>query len=363
MRNLIGVCAAGAFLVGFAGTALADDEGPNFTFGASASYGFNINDPDTNNPVSPNTTRTFSSMEQDESFNIDMVQVGVNGQRGRVGYAAKVDFGDLAAAAGDSADGDVALQEAYITYDADGVGAMAGRIPTPIGYEVLEPWGNAHISRSNGWQVQPINHDGLTVSASAGAADFMVGVVNGFTVADQIRNDVDDDKGVIASIGAGLSDELNLYASGIYTERRDTVETLLINAIASGQIDAGGAGIRYAVEGNWIESENQISPALTADTDLWNAALYLGTDVGATAIDLRWDYTEDEDSMLFSGGGANGTDVWSVTLTGSVPLTDGVDLRLEYRHDDADDRIYADDNTSDDGLDTVQAQVVWHPSN
>ena len=49
-------------------------------------------------------------MEQDNSFNIDLVQLGVSGQRGRLRYGASIDFGDLAKFAGDSADGDIALQ-------------------------------------------------------------------------------------------------------------------------------------------------------------------------------------------------------------------------------------------------------------
>ena len=44
-------------------------------------------------------------------------------------------------------------------------GQAAANFYTPIGYEVLEPWGNANISRSYSWSLlQPINHDGAFVS-------------------------------------------------------------------------------------------------------------------------------------------------------------------------------------------------------
>ena len=107
MKRLIALSAAGAILGGFAGMAQAQDEsGPNWTFGFASSYVYDFNDPN-GRGLGSNNSLAYSSMEQRESFNIDMVQLGVSGQRGRVGYGATVDYGDLAALAGDSADGPV----------------------------------------------------------------------------------------------------------------------------------------------------------------------------------------------------------------------------------------------------------------
>ncbi len=352
MRKLVGLIVAGVFLAGAAGTALADDDGPNFSFGASTSIGFDINEPS----GSSQNALYYSSMEQDESFNIDLVQLGISGQRGAVGYAASLDFGDLAALAGDSRDGDVALQTAYITYDFDGIGAMAGRFATPIGYEVLEPWGNAQISRSRGWQAQPINHDGLTISGSADVVDLMIGVVNGFTVGDQPAgsNDPDDEKGIIGSMGVGISDELSIYVSGIFTEDNDAVDRYLVNTILSGDVAAGDTGIRWALEGTLRNDD----PSVGSDMQLWNVAGYVGTDAGPVGVDIRLDFTDDEGIVT-----PMDTKVWSVSVTGSVPVTDGVDFRVEYRHDSADDPIFGDDSVGgvSDDLDLVQAQLVWHP--
>jgi hypothetical protein len=334
--------------VSAAGIASAEGDGPNFSFGASTSIGYDINDPDAGNTAQ--NAPAYSSQEQDESFNIDLVQIGISGQRGSVGYAATLDFGDLAALAGDSIDGDVALQTAYITYDFDGVGMTAGRFGTPIGYEVLEPWGNAHISRSRGWAAQPINHDGLTVSGSADIVDLMIGVVNGFTVADPAGNDPDDEKGIIGSVGLGISDELSVYLASIYTEDNDTVDRYMFNLILSG--DAGDA-VSWGLEGNLRNDDND---ATDVENTLWNLTGYVGTDAGPIGVDIRVDYTDDE--------GINtpiDTQVWSVSVTGSVPITDGVDFRVEYRHDSSDDDIFGDDDALDDSLDLIQAQLVWHP--
>jgi hypothetical protein len=350
MRKLVGLFVAGIFLVSAAGIASAEGDGPNFTFGASTSIGYDLNDPDAGNTAA--NALAYSSQEQDESFNIDLVQLGINGQRGALSYAVALDFGDLAAAAGDSADGDIALQTAYISYDFDGVGATVGRFGTPIGYEVLEPWGNAHISRSNAWQLQPINHDGITVSGSADVVDLMIGVVNSYSVSDSTGNDGDDEKGIIGSIGAGLSDEVSLYLAGIYTEEGDSTDVYALNLILSGAADAGDTGLSYAFEGNLFSTDNDV----VGDNDAWNITGYVGTDAGPIGVDIRADYTKTDSDLL-----ADDVAVWSISVTGTVPLAEGVDFRVEYRHDDADADLYGDDDALDDSLDLIQAQLVWHP--
>lgn len=349
MSKLVTFIAVAALLVALAANiARAEDAGPTFTFGASTSYLFDINDPD-----DPGlNAATYSSFEQDDSFNIDMIQLGVTGQRGRASYGATLDFGDLAAAAGDSDDGDVALQTAWLSFDFDAAAVAAGRFGTPIGYEVLEPWGNAHISRSWGWTGQPINHDGAKVSGTLGPVDLMIGAVNSFTVSDPDGNDIDEEKGVIWSAGGALAEALNLYFSGIYTEEDDTVDTLMLNAIVSGGIPAGDVEVSYAVEGNWRNDD----PDGGSEADFGNIGAYLGAAFGQLGIAGRIDYSDDEGIVT----GAD-TDLWSITLTGSWTLVDGLIARLEYRHDDADEDIFNDDGSTDDSLDTIQAQIIWLP--
>jgi hypothetical protein len=359
MKRLIALSAAGAIL-GFAGMAQAQDEsGPNWTFGFASSYVYDFNEPN-GKGIGTNNSLAYSSMEQDESFNIDMVQLGVSGQRGRVGYAATIDYGDLAALAGDDIDGDVALETAYVTYDADGIGAMLGRFGTPIGYEVLSPWGNSNISRSLSWQGQPINHDGIAISGSADIVDVMIGVVNSYSVADQqiFVNDGNDDKAILGSIGAGINDAFNIYVAGLYSEEPGGGDTDVgqLNAIVSGLVPINDdSDVRYAVEGNWRE----VDPDSGSDSTLWSVVGYLGFDVGPVAVDGRLEYMDDDDGQLL---GANSNEIVSFTLTGTIALVEGVDFRMEYRHDEADKKVYLDGGSGDDSVDILQAQVVWHPS-
>lgn len=338
MRRVAVFFAVGIFLVSFAAVASADE----VSVGASVSYTMDLNDPATGN------TSIYAGGEQDEAFGVDLVQIGVSGARGDVSYAAAINFGDTADSAGDTEGGNATLAIANIAYDAGGVTVTAGRFGTPIGYEVLEPWGNGNISRSYGWQAQPISHDGVTVSTAVGGADVTLGVVNNFSVNDT-SNDADDEMGLIGAIGTAVGDwSLNL--AGIVTEESDTTDITMANLILSGEL----AGMPLAIAANY--RENDVSGT---KTEMNGVALYTSTSIGSADLDLRLDLIDDEG---ITTGGTN-TEVWAVTVTASWALSDGVDLRLEYRHDDADDAIFKDDSSggTDDALDTVQAQLVWSP--
>lgn len=374
MKKTVLMALAAAVSMGLAGTAAAQD-GPQFSFGASTSFVYDIGRPD-NLGVDSFNSLSFASEEQDRSFNIDLVQLGVTGTRGRASYGAKFDFGDLAKLAGDSSDGDIALQEAWIGYDMDFLGLTAGRFGTPIGYEVLEPWGNANISRSYSWHSQPINHDGVKLHGSAGAIDMMIGVVNGFTVADDFiedlpANDIDDEKAILGSVGGAPLEALNWYVSGIYTETSDTEKRTLINAIVSGAANPGDWGVTYAVEGMWRQDIDPIASFPGGDplhdVSQWNIAGYLGTEFGPTNIDLRFEYVGDK-GILTDAANGTGTsfgknvNVWEITTTLAWSLVDGVDLRVEYRHDDANEPIYSKNGgRSRSSADVIQAQLVWYP--
>jgi hypothetical protein len=329
----------------------------NWTFGMSTSFVYDFNSPDSDAfPPGPpiGNVGMYSSFEQDESFNIDLVQLGLSGERGKLSYGAKLDYGDLARLAGDSSDGDIALQEAFIAYDFDSVVATAGRFGTPVGYELLEPWGNPNISRSWTWIAQPINHDGLKLNSSFDIVDVGVGVVNRFTVADQdiLMNDADDEKGIFANLGISVSDAFNIYGVGLWNEEVDDTDQWLGNGIISGDIAMGDNDVNYALEGMFRRNDDDN----TGKDDMWSIAGYFGFDVGPVGMNLRGEY-EDDEGILFG----QDTKLWTATVTGSVELVDGVEFRVEYRHDDADEDIYLDDSDADDTGDVVQAQLYWAP--
>ena len=360
-------------------TVFAENQGPDISFAASVSYVYDFNDPDpgavvpdSEPNISPgNNALSYANQEgADEAFNIDLVQLGIMGSRGNASYGAKLDFGDLTPLAGDSLDGDVALQEAYLTYNFGGAAVTAGRFGTPIGYEVLEPWNNANISRSRAWvQGQPVNHDGLNVSGVFGNFDFMAGLVNSSVVNDPVANETNDNKGVVASAGVTFGDAA-VSLAGLYSE--DTfndfgfpgndfdVDSSIVNFIAS----APAGPLHFAIEGNWFR--DSIEKAVNNDKiDFWNVALYAGADIGMTAIDTRFDYGQvdltDPDDPFNATVNLETFDVWSATVTFSWTLVEGMDLRAEYRYDDFNTDFFVEDDGVEDSAHVVQAQLVLMP--
>jgi len=382
MRKFITIATVGVFLAATGSVALAD--GPELTIGASASYVFDVNDPD-NDPDNDSDTYTISNTTAgidgilgnlddvtssgtapiansanyanqaasgNESFNIDLVQVGVSGGSGDVSYSAKLNIGDLSTSDNDG----VQLMTANVSYDAGSATITAGRVDTPIGYEVLEPWGNAHASRSIAWGLQPINHDGVTVSSSTSGLDIMLGVVNG----ESVGNDTDDEKGLIGSVG-GSAANVDFGLSALLSELDDDTDITVLNLILSSEL----AGMDVAIEGTWREEDEDGG----SSTENSSIAFYAGTDLGNTSLDARLEFADLENSLDATPdpaasppvlGGLDGfsTEVWSLTVTAGWELADGVGFRLEYRHDDADDNIYGDGAISEDSVDTIQAQLV-----
>jgi hypothetical protein len=360
--------------------AAADAGGPNFTFGASTSFVYDINEPGggcipTDDPDFPGAhecaatgenRKLYADGESEESFNIDLVQIGVSGSRGIVDYGAKVDFGDLTDAVEDNVDGDVALQEMFMAIHAPYVTITAGRIPTPIGYEVLEPWANPNISRSRAWWIQPISHDGAALSGALGPVTLMAAVVNGMHISENGANNPDDEYGVIGSLSVPFGSN-DFRFSVIYSDEEDKIRNVELNAYVAGTWDRW----RYALESTWLDgSTHGPAAAVPPDLSLWDVTGYAGATFGSWSADVRLSYTDQENTNL-NFFNSNEEGVVSFTATGGYEIVDGVVVRAEYRVDSASDPIFDDDDSGldvagpfgqDDIVHVVQAQLLWTPS-
>jgi hypothetical protein len=347
----------------------ADDGGPTFTFGAATSFVFDINQPD--HEITDENPKTYADGESEESFNIDLVQIGASGTRGRVSYGAKFDFGDWADAVANDLEDEIALQEMYLAVDAGFALVSAGRMPTPLGYEVLEPWANANISRSRAWFYQAVSHDGAAIAGEIGSVSLMVAIVNGFHVNGGDLNNPDDEYGVIASMGVPFG-SASFRLTGMYSDEEDAVRKYEINGNVGGTVERW----RYGVDGTWYHGEGHVEGSADPprpkplDSDVWDVTAYGGATFGHWSGDARLSYTDQEgtNNNLFH---RNHENVVSFTATGGYEIVEGVVLRAEYRVDSADDDIFDDDNSGlDDGnpsglsdlVQVVQVQLLWTPA-
>ncbi|MEE8311588.1 MAG: outer membrane beta-barrel protein [Candidatus Binatia bacterium] len=374
---LLGALAVLAALEMYAVSTVAHaEDGPAFYLGLATSYVYDFNRPD-NGGMGSFNSKSYAGGKQADAFNIDLLQLGIIGTRGRASYGAKIDLGDRARSLNDSGTNNIAVQEAWIRYDMDVLSLRAGRYGTPIGYEVREPWGNPNVSRSYGWDIQPANHDGFTLSGGAGAFEVMMGLANGFTANERPPvggpvdpgNDIDDEKAVLGKVGFSGSDRLGLMVAGIYSELLDTEKRTMITAIVDGAVAAAGVDLRYALEAQWRQDRDSVAGLQAGqpgqDLQNWGVVGYLVTGLGCADLAVRLEWVDDGGILTggFNNSFAKDVRLWEITTTFSWPLVAGVDLRLEYRHDQANDPIYAADSGrarySDD---VIQAQLVWHPS-
>jgi hypothetical protein len=341
-----------------------DQGGPIFTFGSASSFVFDINQPD--NQATGENRKLYANGQSEESFNIDLVQLGLSGTRGRVSYGAKLDYGDWAEVVADNVNGDFALQEAFLAIDA-GFGLIsAGRIPTPVGYEVVEPWANANISRSRAWFYQPVSHDGAALSGEVRGISLMTAVVNGIHISDNGRNNPDEEYGVVASAGLPVG-EADLRLSALYSDEKDSMRYVEVNGNLGGK-----HGIwRYGLDTTYLDGQGHgHSVPARADVTVWDVTGYGGATRGDWSGDLRLSYT-DQKGTNDNSFNRNSEGIVSFTATGGYRIVDGVVVRLEYRVDSSSRDIFDDQNSTltlagpqgQTGIDNVvQVQLMWTPT-
>lgn len=359
---------AASVLAATATTALADDGGPIFTFGAATSFVYDINEPD--DQVTDENQKTYANGKSEESFNIDLVQLGLSGTRGIVRYGAKIDFGDWTREIQDNIDDSVALQEMFLATSAGPVVLTGGRMLTPFGYEVLEPWANANISRSRAWYYQSISHDGAAISGEIGGVSMMAAIVNGFRINNIGANNPDDEYGVIASVGFPLGEEATFRLSAVYSDENDSERNVEVNGVLAGNHER----YRYGLESTWLDGNGHGNGTPTQpvpqDATVIDVTGYGGATFGKWSVDTRLSYTDQKgtNGNYFT---RNHDKIVSFTLTGGYEIVEGVVFRAEYRVDNSNSPIFDDHNSEitpvgasgqTDTINVVQFQLLWTPA-
>jgi hypothetical protein len=240
------------------------------------------------------------------------------------------------------------LQEAYASYRVplgSGLTVKAGKFVTLLGYEVIESPSNLNFSRSNLFVFSsPLTHvgallaypvlEGLTLTA---------GPVVGWDVADD-NNDAISAMGQIAFTGVkDLTTSLNVITGPEQFDRKGNPRTVL-------DLVANYTGIKNLTLGlnvDWGFEEDEASLATSGtrrntDATWWGWAAYAAynwTEKLRTA--LRLGYFSDADGVrtLAIGPGAR-VALWDVTGTLQYKIWKGLVGRLEYRHDEADEKVF-----------------------
>jgi hypothetical protein len=265
------------------------------------------------------------------------------------------------------------IREAYLTYNTPieipGGGKISfkgGKFVTLLGWEVLlDPMSggyndNVSLSLLSGFSI-PFTHTGILLNAPINdMLDFTIGVVNG----NDVVQDNNDGKTLLAGLGIAPMDNLEFYVAGTYGGEEDP--------IADGGAGAGSKtgiltanmflqatdSLAFVLDGTYADVSG-----VTLDNGRRGANWYGG---GAYAIinltdalqlTLRGEVFDDPDGI--KTGLLNGATLWEVSPTISYWFNEHLLWRVEYRHDEANKPLFpADDGQMWRGQDVISTEIL-----
>ena len=336
----------------------------NFGGHIAASYGYSFNNPSVN--AGANTLCSFQCNHNELSIDAAKLEIGRPAtDPGKIGFQLDLLFGQnaniqsaLAPAVdsnstpnGVSSDQEIFLQQAFASYNANGIELKLGKFETLLGYELFDTDANANISQGVLFTFAiPAFHTGLLTGGSfSEELTWNAGFVNGFNN----TRESGDAKAFMGRLGYASGPTLIALSSFIGTlgETRTTT---------SGQI-VGDNSRDTQIYDLILEYKPTDSFKTWANLDLGRTdngmpgtdptffGIALGTKLQLSEklyLAIRGEYMNDDQGSRFGplglAIGAIGPesldeiDVYTGTITFGYQLGPGLLARLEYRHDDVD---------------------------
>ena len=239
------------------------------------------------------------------------------------------------------------LQEAYASYKfplGTGLVLRAGKFVSLLGYEVIESPNNLNFSRSFLFSFAvPLTHVGALLSYNFGE---VVTVVVGPVVGWDVAKDNNGAMSVMGQIAVGPIKDLVLGLNWITGPEQSGNDRNMRTVLDWTLNYTGIKNLTLAanVDYGWENKEPSLVAAELRDTTAtwWGLAGYAGYDwTEKLRTALRWEYFRDSDSVR-TAAQAPGlrTSLWETTATVQYKIWKGLVGRLEYRHDQANERVF-----------------------
>ncbi|HYD49348.1 MAG TPA: outer membrane beta-barrel protein [Terriglobales bacterium] len=318
--------------------------------------------------------------KKDNTFTLDTGSLffGRDREGEYFGFQLALDFFDSAQYLG-SSDGlledsdEFEVREAYLTLDVPfgGITLKAGKFVTLLGYEVIKTNTNINHNISHsllfGFAV-PFTHTGILANIPiTDMFSFDIGLVNGW---DNVE-DNNPGKTLLAGLGFHPVDEFSMYAAGTFGPEQTRLDeggagstqtrgVITLNAVFK-PID-GTTVVFDSVYGN--ESRLVPDAVKRADysaADWYGLALYAVQDVSMFTFALRGEVFYDQIAPLARdqfGGQGDRVLIWEISPTVAIHVFDHFTFRIEYRHDQASDPIFLQEDDSDRGWNTIAAEAL-----
>jgi hypothetical protein len=339
--------------------------------GVDTSYQYNLNRPTRN---SNHTGVRIFDGANDNDFSLNLAKVYFDGsaeEAGQAGFRIDLAFGQDPTASGYTTVDHV--QQAYIDYIApigSGLKITMGKWATPIGYEVMEGWDNVNATRSANFSLPiPFEHTGIMFEYNI-MENWGLGlaVVNG--LGGDAYGDGNESKGIIFKSGWAPTDwidwNVNLYVGNEEATFDDTAAgfgqqddtTFLVNTNIEFR---PWENWTFALNANWRLDEDQETREsgfdrgndLDKDAVTWGVAAYAVWNFSDNwYLALRGEYLCDRDGLLGTGNSDDGVahpdagpsnTLWTGTATVGWKIADPMEIRFEYRHDNAEQKAFYGD--------------------
>ena len=322
---------------------------------------YNFNAPQSSSTTRLNTLRVFDT--QANSFmvnNAELVLQKPVSAESPLGFKTTLMFGTDAEVTGlvttglGSTTDELDLKDAYAEYlvpVGEGLDVIAGRFATMHGAEVIESINDWNITRSFlfGFAI-PFTHTGLRATYPVTKwLSATLGVNNGWDVVDDNNQGKTIETSFTVTPMANASFTAN-YMVGSEQTNTNSNQRNLIDLVASYQpVDP------LQLKLNFDYGTEQKGVLLSRDNASWvglaGYARYAVNDRWALASRLEWFHDADGGRPAFNPAavganalnGVTGTDLnlWEITLTNEVKLNKHLIGRLEYRHDQASEWVFA----------------------
>lgn len=323
----------------------------------SSAYTYNFNRPSD----SLNGIRVFD--RDDNSFKPDVAELVFQKEAkdpGNVGFRVDLNHGFSLPAVehstGVAQSDDFDLQQIYVSYNApvgNGLLIDFGKFITHMGLEVIEGYDgwNYNYSRSIlfGWAI-PFTHTGLRVSYDFNDVfSAMLMVVNGW---DNVT-DNNDAKTLCFHLGIAPWEKVSLslnYIGGPEQANNDQNWRQGINAVL---ILKPAERWELQLNGDYGWEEMGTTGPDVEWGGFAGVVRYAFTDF--LAVNLRGEYFDDNDGARTGVG----QELWEVTLTPEITISEHLILRPEYRHDESSAGFFNNNGVVSDSQDTIAMNAIF----
>jgi len=343
--------------------ALAERIGIDVHGFVAASYNYNFNSPDTRQ----NSFRPFDKDTSTFTFDQGNLLISRNKEDENLGFVLNLDFGKVAeniggrwsnAESSTEMTNSFEVREAYVTYKVpvfNGINLKAGRFTTLLGAEIIENWDSHNYNYSRSYSFgYGVPYTNTGILANIPITDMItldLAFVNGF---DNVI-DNNDGKSVMAGLGFTPSEMFSIYAATIYGPEQDNrggSKRSNTTVVATFQpLDM----LTFVAEGTYGHETKVVGENLDKSGEWYATAWYVN--VAATddlSMALRAEVFDDPDALR----GLDAT-VWELTPTVSYKLSEGLLVRAEYRHDNADKKIFEKEDRTASSQNTVALQMIY----